>query len=259
MQKTIYLLIILKMKKYISHLFVTLLLTLTLGMVNQEASANNMSYSEFQSPTNSVEVIGIGKIYVNPDTAIIDIGVETTSKTSKESQNLNKENSKKIIEELEKIGVDKKDIKTQWYNIYPNYEYDETGQKLNGYTTNHTLSLKIRDLKKVSQILENVIENGATNISNVQYTLENQRNLYDKARNLAAKNAKEKAKKIGEVLQFNIGDIIRVEEFSNDDFIYAESTLLGKGMNDMTINENIIQSKKIEIRLTLNITFAIKK
>lgn len=205
---------------------------------------------------NIVRVNGVGKVIAEPDVAVLTVGVEIQGETSKKAQADNNVQSQKIIAALKSFAISEDDIKTQWYNISPNYDYrGEEGRKLLGYSANHSLNVTIRDLTKVSEILDKVTDSGATNVGNVKYTLENREASYDEARIKAAQSARAKAEKLAKVFGFEVGALVQVEEFINDSFMPMADRAIGSGGG---ASMNTIQPGDVEIQLTLNAMFAIE-
>ncbi len=250
------------MKKFLKIFFALLVPFLLVGVVNQ-VEAGIGFFSSFGSSGHAkgkvVRVNGIGKVTLSPDTALLNVGIETEGETPKEAQESNKELSKKLLDSLGELGIAEKDIQTQWYNIYPNYNYQNPmGRKLLGYNANHTLNVKIRDLEKVTEVMEKVTEAGVTNISNVQYIVENKESAYDQARELAAKNARKKAGKLGAVFGFEVGNIVQVEEIIHDydmpvPYMGERGGMGGAGGGQ----QNLVKPGDVEIQLNLNAAFAI--
>ncbi len=112
------------------------------------------------------------------------------------------ENTKKmnaVIASVKSQGVEDKDLKTTSFNIYPRYEwYDETeipnysqGKRvLVGYEIYQSLQVKIRDMKKIGDIIEGGTTAGANQIGDLQLTVDKQ----DELKKQAQEEAKQKAK-----------------------------------------------------------------
>ncbi len=200
-----------------------------------------------------VRVNGMGKVEIKPDTAIVNIGVETRGKTSKEAQTENKAMTNKIMEVLTKLEIAREDIKTQYYNINADYDYQSKERELVGYHASHQLNIKIRDLTKVADIIDQAAESGISNIGNAQYIVENKSEAYDKARKIAANNAKEKAQKLATVFDVEIGKVVQIEEYINDYNMPYPMAMEGRGGGD-----SLVEPKGVEVHLSLNVAFAIE-
>ncbi len=203
---------------------------------------------------NGVSVIGRGKIEANPDTAIINLGIWSIGKTAKEAQDENAKNTKNLFSVLEGLNINKEDIKTRWYTVYPEYNYKDYEDKIKKYRATHELTVEIKELDKVSEILSKITEIGNINISGVNYEIKDKDTLLNKARILAAEDAKNRANKLGDVFGFNVGKIISISENTSDGF-YMDGYSKG---GEADIMNNVIHPGKIEITLTLYATYEIK-
>ena len=75
------------------------------------------------SQTNTVTGQGISRLKVTPDLVTVYFNVETRGETSKEANDANSEITDELITDLIKKGFERKDIQTQYFNIYPDYRW----------------------------------------------------------------------------------------------------------------------------------------
>src|SRR3989344_2740889 len=153
-------------------------------------------------PQNTITVEGFGEVFAVPDTATFSFSVVTEGKTAEEAQEKSSSITNAVIEELEKNGVEEKDIKTAGYNLFPKYEfarqgnldfYPPTNRTLVGYELDHTFSVKVRKADEAGKIIEIAGQMGASNISSVSLTVGDDEALKREARKMAIDDAKEKA------------------------------------------------------------------
>ena len=81
-----------------------------------------------------------GKVTAIPDTAEINLGIQVNKPTVEAAQKEANEKINKITDELKKLGIEEKYIKTTNYSLYPEYDY-RAGQKIVGYNVNITLKI----------------------------------------------------------------------------------------------------------------------
>lgn len=165
--------------------------------------------------TNTVSFSGEGKVVTKPDIAVVDLAIVTEAVSSKDAQNDNSKKSKMVVDFLKKQGVNEKDIKTTSYNIYPQYKYPQFDKpEIRGYQVTERMEVKIRDLEKVSSILDGVVANGANEVSGFQFTIDEPEKLKDEAREKAIADAKEKADELEDQLGIRLGKIVNFYESS---------------------------------------------
>ena len=109
-----------------------------------------------------------------PDVAQIGAGVSTRAPTAQGAVRMNAEAMDRLIAELRKLGIERRDIQTSNFNLNPNYNYNrETGeQTFAGYNVNNQVNVKLRDLKRAGEVLDALVAAGANNIYGPNFTLE---------------------------------------------------------------------------------------
>ena len=144
--------------------------------------------------TTELAVVGEGKVEVTPDTAYVDAGITVDNRgTVKEVQDTINTINNKIINALRDMGIEKADIKTSNYSVYPNYKYENNVNSINGYNGNATVEVKVRDTQIVSQVITAVTEAGANQIQGVNFSIDKPEAYREQARDMAIKNAKDQA------------------------------------------------------------------
>ncbi|MBI5254179.1 SIMPL domain-containing protein [Candidatus Falkowbacteria bacterium] len=209
-----------------------------------------------QTP-NVVTISAEGKVTAVPNVATVQIGTTTLRPTVADAQAENTKKMNDIIAAVKKEGIADKDIKTSDYSIYPQYDWNGNKNVLSGYNVNQTLTLKIRDTKKINAILKLAGEKGANSISNLNFEIDDQDALKEQAREKAIVNAKEKAEKLAKSLGVKLDKIISFSE-STDVPIYSGYSKYaeGAGIGGGGASPNI-QTGENEIKVFVNITYEI--
>lgn len=196
--------------KYFTWVSVVFLVIASLFLVIKTNQVLNTA-----ATTNTVSFSGEGKVLAKPDVAVVDLAIVTESVSSKDAQNDNSKKSKTVVGFLKKQGIDEKDMKTTGYNIYPQYKYPQPDKpEIRGYQITEKMEVKVRDLEKVSLILDGIVANGANEITGFQFTIDEPEKLKDEAREKAIADAKDKAKNLKSQLGINLGKIVNFYESS---------------------------------------------
>lgn len=230
--------------------------------------------------TNTISFNGEGKVTAKPDVAVLYISILTEAKTSKEAQNANTKKSNAVVDFLKKSGVEEKDIKTTGYYINPKYQStltkvyrttdaepqifpvpplppvpEDFAPRIVGYTVDHTLEVKVRNLEKAGDILDGAVAAGANRVSGPNFQIDEQEKLQLEARQKAIDDARKKARDLEKQLGIKLGKIINFYESGGYPIsIFQEKALpTGAGGNAPTlpIGEN-------EITVNVTITYQIK-
>jgi uncharacterized protein YggE len=166
---------------------------------------------------SGIVVSGRGEIDVVPNMAVVSIGVEAHGKTVAEARDRAADAATRLHESLASSGIAKTDIKTTDLSIQPQYEYPpDRGPIAVGYTVSNTVSVKIKDLKKVSQTVDDAVMAGgdAVRVNGLSFEVIEADALRDQARAKAVKEARAKAEQLAELSGVELGAAISVEEVS---------------------------------------------
>jgi uncharacterized protein len=160
---------------------------------------NASSDEEDKTPTSpeakrEVFVSGTGSIKLEPDTAYLQLGIVTEHEQAQESQTRNAEISKNVIQALEALGIEKKDIRTMHYGIQPMYKYQENSQpELIGYQTTQNLNITIRNLEALGSALDDAVKAGANRVNQISFGVNDTQEAQMQALELAVKDARKRA------------------------------------------------------------------
>jgi uncharacterized protein YggE len=162
---------------------------------------------------NIITFTGEGKIYTKPDIAFIDFSVVTQGEEIGRIQDANTKKMNKVIEFLKSFGIEEKDIKTTNYNLYPQYVYENSKiPQIMGYQITQTLNVKVRQMDKIGEILEKVVNIGINQVNALYFGVENDEELKEQARKLAIDDAKKKAEKLSQELGIKLGKLSNFSE-----------------------------------------------
>jgi len=160
-----------------------------------------------------ITVSGMGTAYSVPDVAKIDFGVRSTARDLATSQKMNADAIAKIKNDLAPFEISAEDIQTINYNINPDYIYPPSQKPtLSGYTTYHFLRLTMRKLDMVDPILQTLGNSGATDISQIQFTIEDPADVKNEAREKAISAAKDMATQLVTLNNTKLGRVISIQE-----------------------------------------------
>ena len=212
---------------------------------------------------NRITVSGTGKVYIKPDLALTSFSVITEAKTIAEALSQNTEQMNQIISFIKGQGVEDKDLKTTDFNIYPRYEWEEkteippypSGKRvLVGYEVRQSLQVKIRELTKIGEIIQGATDSGANQVGSLQFTVDDQDELKNQAREKAIEQAKEKAKELASQLGIKL---VRITNF-NESGIVPRTYLLEESEAIMGAGAPEIEIGETKIEVTVTLTYEIK-
>lgn len=174
--------------------------------------------------TNTITVNGTGKIDRAPDTAKISFTIQDEQKEVKVAQDNVSKKIDAVTKALKALGIDEKYIKTDSYNSYPQYDYVNTIRcittpcptnntpMLRGYQVTHDVTVNVKALDTVPQVLGALGDAGVTNISGPNFGFEDDKAIAREARDMAIDDARGEAEKLAKSLGVHL---VRIVSFSD--------------------------------------------
>ncbi len=171
------------------------------------------------SVSNQAEGIwvnGTGKVTTNPDIATLQLGIEAQEATVSEAQGKAREAMDKVMKSLTDKGIEEKDIQTQYFRIYQRTRWDDREQQevVVGYQVTNMVVAKIRDIDKVGDIIEAVVAAGGdyTRINDLNFSVDDPTTFYERAREKAMADAKQRAEQIAALAGQQLGEPTYISE-----------------------------------------------
>ena len=191
---------------------------------SSSTGTGNVSPAAFQGsgPGPGIWVTGQATITVEPDLALLTIGVETRAETVAGARAEAADAMEAIVEAVKEHGLEDEDVQTQSFNIWPEYVYPEIGSGeirgnqpvLVGYTVRNTAAIKIRDIDSVGIIIDDVARAGGdtTRIDGIGFSIEDPESFMAQLREEAVENAREKAEHLASLSDVSLGDLTFISE-----------------------------------------------
>ena len=213
---------------------------------------------EAQPVVRTISVTGSGQANLVPDIAYLYLGVHTEKPTASEAMAENNAQTQSMIDALTKFGIDKKDIRTTNFSIYPQDKYDPqsgtpTGEKV--YSVANTVYVTVRDLKQLGDLLDTVVAAGANTINSIQFDVADKAEAIKTARAEAVKDAQAQAQELADSAGVTLGEIQALGFYDSQPYPMYE----GKGGGAVAQSAAVpIQPGQLTFTVTVNATYAIK-
>ena len=217
-----------------------------------------------------ITVSGKGEIKAVPDVSKFMVTVEETAKDQSSALNASSEKVNNVIDLLKKAGVEEKDIKTEYTNVNPKYEYPSGRAEIMiyppvsanpvivGYTSSHTLSVKVRDIGKVSDVQQIFAGAKVQNVSGPDLSIDDIDSIKDDAREKAIADAKAQAEVLAEQLGVRLGKIVSFSESENENYPMYMSARADVAMAGKAAPEANIATGEQTITSNVSITYKIR-
>ncbi len=205
-------------------------------------------------------VTGEGKVSVVPDVAVLNLGVESQAETVAEAQQQAAESMEAVMAVLDEYGIAEKDIKTQYFRIYPVKRWQNDEEILIGYRVTNMVTVKIRKVDETGVIIDAVAEAGGDNtrINSISFTVDDPTDYYEEAREMAMEDAQDKAKQLAKLAKVDLGEPTYISEVSiyiptPYDFYRGEAAPVPAPVPTTPISPG-----ETDIRLTVQVVYSIE-
>ncbi|PZX05648.1 hypothetical protein C7437_102106 [Psychrobacillus insolitus] len=160
---------------------------------------------ELMHPINRViTVSGNGKVAIQPNYVLSQIEVSTQGEDVSGAQQKNATIMNRVIQSILALNIPREDIQTAAYNIFPNYDFIEGKQVFRGYEVTNAITVKVKDIGQIGNVIDTAVQNGANRISRIQFGVENADIFYQEALRLALRDAQTKAKTIADSMKLTL-------------------------------------------------------
>ena len=210
--------------------------------------------------TQGIAVSGEGTVSVRPDIALVNLGIEVTAETVASARDDAADAMQAMQDAMSDEGVASEDIQTQYFNIYPQYNYSESsGPQIIGYTVSNQVQVKVRNLDTVSAVLDGAIEAGgdAVRVNGISFTVEDPEEFLSDARREAVADARAKAEVLAEAAGVELGTAISINESTNfgGDMYYPAADVRQEGLGGATP----VNPGEQELRVNVAVVFGISE
>jgi hypothetical protein len=246
--------------KKVTSVLIAILLAYLIVWIGTLIRNNTQKYNYIGKADRNVSTISVqttGKVIATPNLATVSMGVSAEALTTAEAQNQNTEIMNKLYAQLDLLGVDKEDVKTSNYSVYPQYDYTEKGRVFKNYVVSQDVLVKIRAVDKAGAVLALAGELDLNRVSGINFTIDDTDVYKGQAREIALKKAWEEGVSIAKSLGMKIKDVVAYNEYENNgDMIYrADAESLGMGGGG--IMPPTVESGSTEIIMNVNVIFEI--
>ncbi len=261
-------------QSFMSRGYVQTLLTIALvGVIVALASYAYFTLKQTEgvyTGATSITVTGEGEVQAVPDIGTFSFSVMAEGADAKTAQTKSAELVNAILKSLKEAGVDEKDVKNENYNLNPKYKYEDkpcvnfsycppSNPVIDGYEVSQTVTVKVRNLDKAGDLISLSGEKGATNISSLAFTVDDEKVSKAEARTKAIADAKLKAEQLTKDLGVEIVKMTGYWEnespmypMMNQGYGGPEMMSDAKSVSpEMPVGENTVKS-------TVSITYEVK-
>jgi len=207
-------------------------------------------------PGRTITVDSTGTVQVDPDTAVVNLGVQVTASTGAEAMTTVNTDVAALTEALVAAGFAEEDIQTSGLSLYSTTGDD--GTTVTGYNASLTLNVTVRDIEAVGPTIDAAQAAGGEGftIGGVTFSFADPESVLGQARVDALANATAKAEQYAAAVGAELGDVIAiVESPSSMPILYADEM----AASDMAMAAPTpISPGQLDLTIEISATFAIR-
>jgi uncharacterized protein YggE len=236
-----------------------LAVTMLTGCGATAADLGEITQLSVSSQQQGIWVSGQGEVSAAPDIATIRLGIEAEAESVSDAQAQATGAMNNVLDTLKSNGIADKDIQVQQFSINKVTKWDriEEEEEVTGYRVTHMVTVKIRDIDKAGDIIDDVAEAGGdlTRIDSINFSIEDPTDYYEEARKEAVEDAEAKAKQLASLAGVSLGKSTYISESS---YYSPYTSRASYDMVEEAVGGTTISPGELDISTTVQIAYSIR-
>ncbi len=198
----------------------------------------------------TVSVNGHGETQVEPDIATVEMGTFIFEADLLKGKQEADAKIASLLGTFKTLGVASEDIRTTQLYVKPKYKDIEDQWQFVGYEITRSITVTLRDLTKLNELLDKSIKAGANRLEEIELSSSKEREIRDTTLGQAIENAKQHAARLAEGFGAKVGKVLTIETGGGTfGAVYS--------MSAPAFGEATFQPGRIRIESELNVVFEI--
>ncbi len=167
------------------------------------------------APMPKISVTGEGRAEAAPDMASIRIGITARAPTAAEALAETSEAVRATLDRLDAAGIAPRDRQTTGLSLQPDHDYGRNSTReprIVGYTAQNGVSIRVRDLSVLGELLDAVVADGANRLDGLSFGLADPGPVLDSARRRAVADARSRAELYAEAAGVTLGPVLSISD-----------------------------------------------
>jgi len=183
-------------------------------LLSSIASVLPVAAQEPTTPPTVPSIVTTGEAVVRraPDRAFLVAAVETRARDPKDAQSQNAKQMSAVQARVGGAGIPKDAVRTLGYNIQQEFDFTNGRRVPRGYVARNAVEVRIDALEQLGELLDAVVQAGATSISGVRFDLRDRAGAEREALRLAVADARARAEAAASGVGRNIDRVLRIDD-----------------------------------------------
>jgi uncharacterized protein YggE len=181
-----------------------------LSLVAALLMASSIAFADNEPRT--VAVNGSGFAEVQPDSAIVRMSIVARSETVAAAQREAADVSARLLALTDKLKINRKYVDSTGASVRADYRWNrqKEEQELRGYIAERQISVDVRDLDQLGELVEGAVGTGVNQVSPPQLKSSKDRDAYRDALANAAEDARANAAQLAATLGVKLGPVLSI-------------------------------------------------
>lgn len=223
---------------------------------SQTVAATAPPTSEPAPPTagadGTITVSGTGTVSVDPDTAVVNLGVQANAATGAAAMDDVNASSAALTEALVAAGIAEEDIQTSGLNLWTTT--DDRGE-VNGYQASLSVNVTVRDIDAVGPTIDAAQQAAGPGftIGGVTFSFDDPESVLEQARIDAVTASRTKAEQYAAAAGVTLGGVVSIVEGS------ATPPVLYRGAPTAALDESAgpsISPGQLDLTVDISVTYS---
>lgn len=147
-----------------------------------------------------------------PDQALVTVSVETRARQPRDAQRQNAEAMTAVQQKVADIGIPKDAIRTTGYSIQQEFDYANGRRTPRDFAARNGLEIRLDAVERTGEILDAVVQAGATTVSGVRFDLKNRTAVERDVLRHAVEDARARADAMAAGAGRTVDRVVRIED-----------------------------------------------
>jgi len=220
------------------------------------AAASAQSNANNNFAVRTIEVDGSGETRTSPDTADLELAIETQAKTAELAAARNAELATKVIDALKSKLGDKGKITTGGYSLNPEYsQRPSENPAIIGYTAQNTVTVHSGALELVGTLIDSAIAAGANRVNSLSFSVKDDSKARAEAIAMATRDARAQADALAAALDVKLGKVLKATTVSEQRPVPIR---MGRAMAMSASVETPVEPGEVTVPATVSLIFEIE-
>ncbi len=211
---------------------------------------------EATTQVRTVSVNGTAEVFAEPDVAVLTFGVVSADADLAAAVADNDQRGRTLLAALKQAGAEEGEVSTTQMDVSPQYDRGDRDSvrplTIVGYRVTRQYTVRVNSLEKVPQMIRDGLGNGANQLDGPNYGVVDSREKLDEARDLAADAAREKATRLADRLDCDLGPVRKIVEAGG--YGPMVNNRLSEGAT-IAVGRDAMPAGREKLSATLSVTF----